>query len=177
MRSFWLSFRLYIGNHLVSRIPVHAVRLAYYRGIMRAVIGPGSSIHLGAYIDTLSGLTIGTNSTVNHGCRLDSRGGLTIGDNVSISANVTVLTADHDLQSPDFRGTTRPVVIEDYVFVGTGATILPGITLGRGSAVGAGAVVTKNVAPGMIVAGVPARVVGERRADFVYTVSYRRPLF
>ena len=177
VRNLWLSLRLFVGNHVVSHFPVHAVRLRYYRSIMGAVIGPGSSIHLGAYIDSLSGLTVGTNSTINQGCRLDSRGGITIGNNVSISADVRILTADHDLQSRNFVGTTKPVAIEDYVFVGTGATILPGVRLGRGSAVGAGSVVTKHVAPRMIVAGVPARIIGERRADLDYNPSYRRPLF
>lgn len=177
LKNLILSIRIYICNHIVALIPSHHLRLTYYRLVMRAKIGRGSAIHLGAYFDSPSGLVVGVTTTVNHDCRLDSRGGLFIGDNVSISAGVRILTADHDLQSTVFEGRKLPVRIEDYVFIGTSALILPGVTIGRGAAVAAGAVVTRDVPANRIVGGVPARVIGNRAVEFEYEVRYRRPLF
>ena len=165
---------LYLANHVVARVPSHRFRLWFYRQFLRCTIGPGSLIYMDVRFDTLSGLRVGRNSTINYGCRLDSRGLLTIGDNVSISAEVCILTADHDPQSVVFAGREKPVVIGDYVFVGTRALILPGVTLGRGAIVAAGAVVTKDVAPYAIVGGVPARVIGQRPQDLNYSGHYYR---
>lgn len=117
---------------------------------------------------------MGKNSVINYKCRLDNRSGITIGNSVSISSEVCILTADHDLQSFDFKGRNRPVIIEDYVFIGTRAIILPGVTLGKGSAVAAGAIVTKTVPPFTIVAGVPAKPIGSRPTDLHYQIKYRR---
>lgn len=120
---------------------------------------------------------MGKNSIINQNCCLDNRGVLTIGDNVSISSEVCILTADHDLQSPLFEGRIHPVTIEDYVFIGTRAMILPGVKLGKGCAVAAGAIVTKNVAPFTIVAGIPANPIGKRIQQLEYNCFYPRSFF
>ena len=104
-----------------------------------------SYTHLDVYKRQKRGFRIGKSSVINQKCRIDTRGGVTIGDNVSISAEVCILTADHDLANPKFDGRTKPVTIEDYAFIGTRAMILAGVTVGRGAAVAAGAVVTRNV--------------------------------
>jgi maltose O-acetyltransferase len=137
-------------------------------------IGDGSTIFMGAWVDCPRYLKIGKNSTINHRCRLDSRGGLNIGDNVSISAEVCILTAEHDVQSRIFEGVKDSVTIGDYVFLGTRSMLLPGVELGRGAVVAAGAVVTKNVPALAIVGGVPATVIGTRSADFEYSANYTR---
>lgn len=144
---------------------------------MKIKIGRGSTIFMDAWFDTVGNLTIGENSIINQKCRLDARGGLTIGDNVSISAEVCILTAEHDIQSCDFRGTSAPVKIDHYVFTGTRAIILPGVSLEKGAVVAAGAVVTKNVEAFTVVAGVPARAIGRRNPDLDYDCSYRRLFF
>jgi acetyltransferase-like isoleucine patch superfamily enzyme len=124
------------------------------------------------------GVSIGLNSRVNRNCCLDVRGGLRIGDDVSVSPDVVVLTASHRVDDPAFRVETRPVVIEDNVWIGTRATILPGVTLGRGCVVCAGAVVTRDVAALAIVGGVPAQRVGERPAAAAgYSLDSGFPLF
>ncbi|WP_422393849.1 acyltransferase [Phormidium tenue] len=117
---------------------------------------------------------MGENSVINQKCRIDNRGRVEIGKNVSISAEVCIITADHDLQSANFAGRIRSVLIDDYVFVGARALILPGVRLGKGSAVAAGAVVTKNVLPYTIVAGVPAKPISMREKSLNYTINYRR---
>jgi maltose O-acetyltransferase len=121
-----------------------------------------------------NGLRIGRATVVNERCKFDVRGLLTIGDNVSISSDVMVLTADHDPAAPDFRYRERSVHIDDFVWIGTRATILPGVTIGRGAIIAAGAVVTRDVAPLDIVAGVPARPIGRRPATaLAYDLDWR----
>ena len=124
--------------------------------------------------DCKNGLTIGNNTTINPKCRLDNRGTITIGNNVSISQEVTILTADHDLDSPDFAGRNNPVVIEDYAWIGTRATILPGCVIGKGAVIAAGALVTKSVEPFAVMAGVPAKMIKTRNPDINYNFSYKR---
>ena len=174
MSNFLSEFRLYICNHVVSHIPSHALRLLFYRRIMRFQIGKGSSIFMNCKFDCASGLIIGCYSVVNNNCRLDSRGMLKIGDNVSISNDTIILTADHDLNSVVFGGRNKEVVIDDYVWIGTRAMILPGIKIGKGAVVAAGSIVTKNVEDYNIVAGIPAKKIGMRNTDLRYEASYHR---
>lgn len=168
---------LYLTNCVVARIPFHLIRLSFYRYCLKLEIGTNSNIFMNAWFDSKTNFKMGKNSVINQKCRLDNRGAITIGDNVSISAEVCILTADHDLQSSDFTTRIRPVNIEDYVFIGTRATILPGVTLGKGSAVAVSAVVTKNVPPFTIVAGIPAKPIGSRKSDLDYSASYPRLFF
>ena len=174
MRRLWFDGLLFICNRFVARVPSHTVRIAFYRHVMHFEIGERSCVFSGARFDSQGNFRLGKNSTINESCRLDNRGGLTIGENVSISSETCILTADHDPHDANFGGRNRPVVIEDYVFIGTRALILPGLTISRGAVVGAGAVVTKNVAPLAIVAGSPARVIGQRDPALDYKVDYRR---
>lgn len=119
---------------------------------------------------------MGANSVLNEGCRVRNAGGIVIGKNVSVSPWVKLLTADHDIQSETFAGRARPIVIQDYAFIGAGATILGGVTVSSGAVVASGAVVTKTVDAFSIVAGVPARPVGQRRQDLEYKLEYKRLL-
>jgi len=172
--SFFSEFRLWFNNHLISSIPSHYVRNLWYKYLMNFTIGKNSSIHLSVTFDCAGGFYLGDSSTINSGCRIDNRGSIKIGSNVCISEKVTILTADHDLQSLTFDGRIRKVEISDFVFIGTRALLLPGITLAEGSAVAAGSVVTKSVEPFVIVAGVPAKPIGIRPRSLNYNVSYRR---
>lgn len=174
MRRIWLDGRLYLANNIVAYLPFNTIRLALYRAMLGTKIGRGTNIFMRAWFDCPGGVEIGENTIVNQRCRLDGRGGLSIGDNVSIAAEVNMITASHDMQSRDCKGTTAAITVHDYVFIGTRAMILPGVTLGSGSVVGAGAVVTKDVAPYDIVAGIPARVIGHRTHDLDYSASYSR---
>ena len=174
MRRLYFDGLLYICNRIIAGVPSHVVRGAFYRGVMRFEMGRNASIFSGAHFTSRGGFAVGDYSTINEDCRLDNRGGLTIGSHVSISPEVCLLTADHNPQDPEFRGRERPIVVDDYVFIGTRALILPGVTLGRGAVVAAGAVVTRDVAPLSIVAGSPAREIGRRNADLRYEVGYRR---
>ncbi|MGZ4664690.1 MAG: acyltransferase, partial [Frankiaceae bacterium] len=168
----------YLTNHLVNHIPSYRLRHAWYRALGLS-IGPGSAVHLGCYVWFFgpghirrTGAKIGANTRVNRSCCLDVRGPLLIGDNVSISPEVAIVTTQHDPAAPDFRLQSRPVVVEDHVWIGMRATILPGSTIGRGAVVAAGAVVTGSVPPLSVVGGIPARPIGRRPASALgYTLD------
>ncbi|WP_243652198.1 acyltransferase [Mariniflexile fucanivorans] len=86
-----------------------------------------------------------------------------IGDKVCINDGVVILTASHDIFDPKWVHKKAEIIIDDYVWVGTEAMILPGVHLGRGCVVGARAVVSKSVAPGEIVVGNPATTLNKKR--------------
>jgi len=176
LKGFFSEFRLYLCNEWVSKIPSHSMRNFYYRKVMGFGLGEHCSIHMHCSFDCAQNITIGNNSVINAKCRLDNRGRITIGENVSISQEVLILTADHDVNSAEFQGRNLAVSIEDYVWIGTRATILPGVTVGKGALIAAGAVVTKDVLPYTIVAGVPAKIIKMRREDLNYKTEYRRLL-
>jgi acetyltransferase-like isoleucine patch superfamily enzyme len=95
-----------------------------------------------------------------------------IGNNVVINDGVRILTGSHNVHSPDWELVTSPVTIGDFVWIATGSLVLPGVVLGRGSVVAAGAVVSRSVAPLEIVAGNPARAIGMRKtSEFNYRPS------
>lgn len=88
-----------------------------------------------------------------------------IGERVCINDGVEILTASHDVSDPEWKHVKGKVVIEDYAWIGTGAMILPGVTIGKGAVVGARAVVSKSVAPGTIVVGIPAVAISKKRSE------------
>jgi acetyltransferase-like isoleucine patch superfamily enzyme len=175
----------YLTNHVIAALPSFVLRRLWYERVLGAQIGHGAGIHLGCHLwfygpgqVRRGGFTLGRHSRVNRDCRLDLRGSLRIGENVSISPEVTVLTASHGVDDPRFRVELRPVIVEDHVWIGTRAMIMPGVTLGRGCVVAAGAVVTRSVAPLTVVAGLPAKPVGVRdAAATTYVLDERFPLF
>lgn len=147
--------------HVVGFIPFHFVRRFFYR-LAGMKIGKGSALHMGARFYNPENIVIGQDSIIGEGVVLDGRDNLTIGNHVDIASEVMIYNAEHDVKDPGFRPIHVPVIIEDYVFVGPRAIILPGVTVKRGAIVGAGAVVTKDVEENSIVGGVPAKKIGER---------------
>jgi acetyltransferase-like isoleucine patch superfamily enzyme len=148
--------------HFVGHVPLHHFRRFFYR-LFGMKIGKGSTIHTGARFYNPGNIKIGRDSIIGEGAVLDGRDKLTIGDHVDIASEVMIYNSEHDVDSEDFRAVTAPVEIRDYVFVGPRAIILPGVKIGKGAVVGAGAVVTKDVDDFAIVGGVPAGVIGERK--------------
>ncbi len=102
---------------------------------------------------------IGCNVFINMGCKFQDQGGLTIGDGALIGHNVVIATLNHDLD-PARRADVvpAPVVIGDDAWIGSNATILPGVTVGDGAVVAAASVVTRDVPANTVVVGSPARV-------------------
>lgn len=105
-------------------------------------------------------ITIGKNVFFNTGCSFQDRGGIRIGNGSMVGMNVVIATLNHGLPLETRNITySSPVIIGENVWIGSNATILPGVTIGDNSVVGAGAVVTKDVPENTVVAGVPAKVV------------------
>lgn len=103
---------------------------------------------------------IGENVFINSGCKMQDQGGIYIGNDVLIGHNACLLTLNHDF-NPDSRADMHPspIYIEDKVWLGSNVTVLPGVTIGEGAIVAAGAVVTRDVSPNTIVGGVPAKFI------------------
>lgn len=165
--------RNYFTNHVVNKIPSHTIRLLWYRNIARMKIGGGSFILLGTYLYAPRGIIIGDDSVIERYCVLDGRGELlVIGDCVNISPEVTIFTLGHDTQDPLFATKAGKVIVHNYAWVGYRAIIMPGVEIGEGAVVAAGAVVTKNVDAWTIVGGVPARAIGKRTPNIHYRLRY-----
>jgi acetyltransferase-like isoleucine patch superfamily enzyme len=90
---------------------------------------------------------------------------VTLGNNVCINDGVQILSGSHDVSDPMWSQVATAIVVEDYCWIGTNAILLPGVHVGRGAVVGAGAVVSKSVAPYTIVVGNPAKALNKRRCD------------
>lgn len=159
--NYWLDFEVallwWLGN-----IPLHSVRNGIYR-IAGIKIGRQSTIHVGARFYQPKNITIGEGTIIGDHATLDGRAALTVGSHVDMASEVMIFNSQHDINNPDFTAIEAPVKIDDYVFIGPRAIILPGVTIGRGAIVAAGAVVTKDVTPGVVVGGVPAKPIGERQ--------------
>jgi acetyltransferase-like isoleucine patch superfamily enzyme len=112
-------------------------------------------------------MLIGDGTWVGQQCFFHSAGGIKIGRNVGVGPGVKIITSYHeakDKEKPIIHTPLvfEPVTIEDDADIGTGAVVLPGVTIGRGAQVGAGTVVTENVDPYTVVGGVPARFIRRR---------------
>lgn len=155
-KELWI-FKL----HLIGHFPSHSVRRFAYR-LSGITIGKGSAIHMGLRLYSIGGIKIGDDTLIGENSTLDGRGTITIGSHVDIASEVMIYTSQHDINATDFGPISEPVKVEDYVFIGPRAIILPGVIVGKGAIIAAGAVVTKDVAPFSIVGGVPAKQIGER---------------
>lgn len=172
----WLVALLanYIVNDILQHIPFWCIRKKYLK-LVKLKIG-SSFIMKNSYIMTPQKIKIGEHSHINRGCLLDGRGSITIGDNVSISHNVSIITGSHKINAPNFSAKFLPIKIEDYVWIGANATILQNVTIGKGAVICAGAVVTKDIVPYSIVAGVPAKQIGIRNKELNYKCNGYEPL-
>ncbi|KKR11750.1 MAG: acetyltransferase (isoleucine patch superfamily) [Candidatus Woesebacteria bacterium GW2011_GWA1_39_21] len=148
--------------HNVGYIPSHHIRSIVYK-LAGVKLGKGSVIHTGCKFFAPTGVEIGNDSVIGYRAFLDGRGKLKIGNHVDVASEVMVYNSEHDMNDPKFEAKIESVEIEDYVFIGPRAIILPGVRIGYGAIVAAGCVVTKNVPNFAVVGGVPGKVIGERK--------------
>jgi maltose O-acetyltransferase len=162
---------LSLANHVVNRIPSNSIRCIIYRLFYRMKIGKGAHLAMGIKVFSPWRIQIGEKSVINSDCLLDGRSGLIIGSNVDISWEVIILTLGHDHNDPGYSHKMGPVNIGDRVCLTTRTMILPGVTIGEGAVVAAGAVVTRDVEPFSVVAGVPARPIKIRSKIQTYSLK------
>lgn len=168
-------FLVHILNFLPDFIPVNSLRkfLFYCAGFR---LSKSSSIGFGSRFYCMNNFVMGDNSIVNRNCLFDNRDSIVIGDNVSISRNVSIFTAGHDINSPFFEMIKKPIFIGDHVVIFSKSIIMPGVKIGIGAVVQAGSVVVKNIEPFTIVGGNPAKVIGIRDSNLQYCLNYCYPL-
>jgi acetyltransferase-like isoleucine patch superfamily enzyme len=114
----------------IGKIPVQTIRHFLYTKLYHLTIGQSSVIYNSCHLRAPEKIQIGTYTSIGDQCVLDGRGGLTIGNSVNFSTSAWVWTAQHDLNDREFAGVSAPVVIEDYAWISSRATILPGVTIG-----------------------------------------------
>ncbi len=156
--------------HIIGYVPSHYVRRFFYR-LSGIKIGKGSTIHTGARFYNPKNINIGDDSIIGENAVLDGRGKLIIGNHVAFATDVMIYNCQHDIHDNNFSPVCGAVIIEDYVFIGPRAIILPGVTVKKGAVIAAGAVVTKNVDESTIVGGVPAQVIGKRSGELSYRLG------
>lgn len=174
LHDFIFSYVLWI----VGFLPSMHLRMFIYKYIYRMNLDKNVIIYKGCEIRSPKKLKIGKGSIIGDNAILDARCGLTIGENVNFSSGVEIWTLQHDYRDPEFKCTPEhcgPVFIGDRAWIGPRVTILHSVSIGEGAVVGAGAVVTKDVEPYTVVAGVPAKKVGERpqNLSYVFNGSHR----
>lgn len=176
-----LPDREFVLNLIASRIPWRAPRMRVYEAFGVEFDDVASTtIMLGTEVWAPHQLSIGAHSVIGRRCMIDCRASslmpansVIIGRNVNITSEVALVAGKHNINSPTFATSSAPIVIHDHVWISLRAMVLGGVTIGEGAVVMGGAVVTKDVAPYAIVAGVPAKVIGERERGLDYDIEYR----
>ncbi len=161
LHNYWSDFKLFLIHTVSLHIPFHSIRCLVFK-MSGMKIGKGTTIHMGCKFFEPKGVVIGKDTKVGSNAFLDGRAPLIIGDHVDIASDIMIYNSEHDLGSSDFKAIEAKVRIGDYCFIGPRVIILPGVSIGRGSVVAAGAVVTKNVPDYKIVGGIPAEIIGDR---------------
>lgn len=171
--NWWSDFKLLVVNRS-GWCPFWFWRKLIYR-LAGIKIGKGSKIHVFCRFFEPKNISIGEDTVVGESTFLDGRKNLKIGNHVDIASQVLIYNSKHDINDPEFKALESSVEIDDYVFIGPRAIVMPGVKVGRGAIVAAGAIVTKSVPPGKVVAGVPAKEIEERKLkDFHYRLGRTR---
>lgn len=164
----------YMVNDILPHISFWKLR-KWFLKLLKMKIGKGTFIMKKNYFINCNLITIGNFCHINNFCIIDGRGRITIEDNVSISHKVSLITGSHEINSSSFCGIFKPIHIKEYAWIGIGATILQGVTIGRGAVICAGAVVTKDIEDYAIVAGIPAKRIGTRTKSLNYNCKWDVP--
>lgn len=159
-----------LGNMIVNKMPSRHLRRWFYR-LLGMKMGNKTTLCRRVEVLLPKGITLSNNVSVGWFAELDGRGGITVDHDTNISSHVKLITGSHDINDAAFTADFLPIHIGHHVWIGTGAIVLQGVKIGDGAVVAAGAVVTKDVPPNVIVGGVPAKIIGNRNTSFNYEIS------
>jgi maltose O-acetyltransferase len=176
LESIWIEFVTGLLWWVVAEVPFHHFRRFFYR-LSGMKIGSGSTLHMRVRVYDARRIAIGDDTIIGERVVLDGRAPLKIGNHVDIATGAMIFNAHHDIRSADFAAIEKSNTIGDYVFIGPNAIILPGVNIGNGAVIGAGAVVTKDVPENTIVGGVPAKKIGERDPKTLHYILGRARWF
>lgn len=163
MKNF-ISGLYHFVIEIVMWLPCHPLRRLACRLLMKR-FDASSAIYRNVDLRSPYRIIVGAHTNINKRCVLDGRGGLKIGDNVDIAQETNIWTEQHDYNDPTYKSVCKEVIIDDYVWLASRVTVLPDVHIGRGAVVASGAVVTKDVPPLAIVAGMPAKIIGYRKEE------------
>jgi acetyltransferase-like isoleucine patch superfamily enzyme len=170
--SFWGGL-LRLSLNLLSHFPSHTIRRFFLKYLYLVDISKDVVIYYGFEIRSPFNLHIGNGSIIGDMSILDARNGIWIGENVTLSTGVWLWTEQHNYNNSNFSLDDKKsgIRIENRAWIGPRVIILPNIIIGEGAVVAAGSVVTKNVEPFTIVAGIPAKKIGNRNVNLNYTFN------
>lgn len=154
VRDIWVALRR-AQSRVSDQVKSGLWRLCLNQ--QRVTILPGYTV------TSIDNIRFGEDVLLSHQAFLQGAGGLTFGSKIMVGPRTSFITAGHDIVTR--QPTAGPIVIEDGVWIGAGAMILPNVTVGKGAVVAAGAVVTRDVAAGTVVGGVPARLLSDPSLD------------
>jgi len=162
---------------LLGHFPGRRLRTAIARRLLGLRIDRSAVLYQWRDLRFPGGIEIGPGTVIGHWATLDGRRGLKIGSNVNLSSEAALWTLQHDPDDREFGVRGGPIVVEDHAWISFRATVLPGVRIGRGAVVAAGAVVTSDVEDYAIVGGIPAKQIGTRSRDLDYTPAQGGPWF
>lgn len=150
-----------LANSILSSSPFISIR-HWGLKVLGIKMPKDVRFYQGFHIRSPHNISIDSGTSIGPRVLLDGRMGLHIGKSVTIAYEAIIWTLNHDYNDIHFVGKGAPVYIDDFAWICCRSIILPGIQIGRGAIVASGAVVTKDVPPFAIVAGIPAKVIGHR---------------
>ncbi len=158
------------GNAVWNKLPSRHLRKWFYQ-LLGAKIGKSTFPCRRVEILLPMGLELEERVAVGWFAELDARGGLTIGHDTNISSHVKLITGSHDIDDEEYTADFKPIKIGHHCWIGTGAIVLQGVTIGDGAVVAAGAVVTKDIPANEVWGGVPAKKIKDRECNLNYRLG------
>jgi len=171
MQTTYQIFKSEVIIPFLLGLPSRRIRTFVINRILKSKGEDVSCLRHVTFIDPKK-ISIGDRTVINPYCVLDGRGGLEIENDVDIAREALIWTMEHDTSSDTHATIKVPVHIGHHVWIASRAIILPGVTIGNGAIIAAGAVVTKDVPEFAIVAGVPAKEIGVRSSSIKYKLNY-----
>ena len=165
IQLYYLVVALFNGLFRVSPFFLKRVLMS----LMGFDVSPDAAVQGGVRVFGPKRLKVGAGSMINSGVRLDNRKGITIGRNVNVAHDCRIYTLGHDVRSPSFAAVGGPVVLDDHSVLFAACMIMPNVKVGRGAVVLPGSVVTKDVPPFEIHGGNPAKKIGDRDVEPLYS--------